>query len=271
MQLKLGLVDVCVIMMVIGLLAGLLMPGSDFDLKHRFPPTASHPSEDIPSIAGDYYYGDGRGTNLRLSIIPDGRYSLIRSGCTGVYYRESGYVRSADGSYELSPLGRAESQVERRLFLVRWQSRRYLVPSAKMEVFCEAIMKGDEPRYEATGHFYLAGQFERALFADPVVGLPELPQRWASYVRERVAIGRITDLEEPGVQRVSLGTTHGIREGSILTVRDGRRSYHRRLRVLSAKDDSCAAEECSPDRNDEPLEPGQEVIAEQVVEENEIP
>src|SRR4051812_19230712 len=98
MRLKLSLLDVCVIAMVLGLLASLLMPATDFDLTHRYPPMDAHAEPNLVQIAGEYHRGARLGLHLSLFILADGRYSFIWSGCTGVHHRESGSVHS-DGDH----------------------------------------------------------------------------------------------------------------------------------------------------------------------------
>src|SRR5262245_35333029 len=105
MRVKVKWIEVLVIVSVVGILAGLMRPAGDFDLRHRYPSFAPVPAVGLAGVAGEYYLGDGLGMNLRLSILPDGRYSLISSGCTGVGHRESGHVRVTDGRYILSQSG----------------------------------------------------------------------------------------------------------------------------------------------------------------------
>lgn len=99
----------CVCAMVIGGVSGTLM-APDYDRNHRFPPQVSLSVDDLSSLAGEYHQGARLGMSLSLSILHDGRYSFIWSGCTGVHHRESGYVGSIDGSYVLSPLEMSEAQ-----------------------------------------------------------------------------------------------------------------------------------------------------------------
>jgi len=101
---RFSLLDVCVIVMVMGVLAGLptsvLVSSIDFDMTHRYPPATSNPGgTNLESIAGDCYWGDGLGIRKNLSILINARDSLIDSGCTGVNQRESGCVRRTDGPY----------------------------------------------------------------------------------------------------------------------------------------------------------------------------
>jgi hypothetical protein len=254
MRFKMSLVELCVILVILGVWLALLIPAGDFDLTHRFPPTVSSSGDDLSNIAGEYYQGTIRGRSLRLSILPDGRYSFIWSGCTGVYCRESGYVRRTDSHYLLSPKEPAAARIEHTFLLVRWQSRRYLVPPEKMHDFCDAVIKGDEPRNEVPGDFYLSVPLNRAN------GIPDLPERWVNYLGEHLRIGKITEVTEGGRARVDLGTAKGIHKGSVLTVQGSSRYHHRNLRVVSVEEDSCLAEESFPGQFDQPLETGWGVV-----------
>jgi hypothetical protein len=73
------LLEMCVIVMILGVLGALLVPGSSFDLTHRFLPTATDSRDEFSSVAGEYYQGAARGRYFHLSILADGRYSFIWS------------------------------------------------------------------------------------------------------------------------------------------------------------------------------------------------
>ena len=172
-----------------------------------------------------------------------------------MHYRESGYVCGAIGEYELSPVTGERPKIDRRFLLVRWQSRRYLVPADKVQQFCDAVIKGDEPRTDqGPGAFYLA------LPLVQVDGLPELPDEWVRYLRDRVTIGKITEVTDDGIVKVDFGTVVRIDKGAILKVRPDRRFDDRQLRVVSSVRGFCSARECSTERNAEPLVPGREVL-----------
>ncbi len=97
------LLDVVVVASVVGLLMGLLLPGSDFDRTYRYPPAVPDTVSDLSDISGEYHKGFGHGGGWSLSILPDGRYSSFLAGCTGVCNRESGYVWRLGADIELSP------------------------------------------------------------------------------------------------------------------------------------------------------------------------
>src|SRR5262249_31797203 len=75
--------------MGVGVLLGWWLPFCNHDRAHRYPRLNSQHALEPTVVAGEYYQGDGLGINLSLSILTDGRYSLISSGCTGVHHRES--------------------------------------------------------------------------------------------------------------------------------------------------------------------------------------
>jgi hypothetical protein len=147
MRVKLNWIELLAILSIIGLLVGLSMPAlllpvGDFDLKHRYPPPASRHAPGPTGIAGEYYLGDGLGTNLRLSILPDGRYSFVSSGCTGVHHRESGFVQETRGQYVLAPSETSEPLIKRNFMLIGWGQRRYLIPPDEMQELRDAIIEG---------------------------------------------------------------------------------------------------------------------------------
>jgi hypothetical protein len=179
------LLEVCVIVMILAVLGALLVPGSDSDLTHRFPPTATDSRDDFSGVAGEYYQGAARGRYFHLSILADGRKPRTDQG---------------------------------------------------------------------PGDFYLAPPLVQ------VDGLPELPDQWARFLGDHVAIGKITEVTDDGIVRVDLGTVVGIDKGTILKVRPDRRFDDRRLRVVSSEHGICSARECSTQQYAEPLASGREVI-----------
>jgi hypothetical protein len=118
------LITVCVLGTLIGMMASSRI---DFDTTHRYPPVRSGAeAKAVVALAGDYYRGDGLGTNFSLSILPDGKYSLVSSGCTGVHHRESGFVQETEGQYVLSPTEPGVPSIKRTFVLIGWGQRHYL-------------------------------------------------------------------------------------------------------------------------------------------------
>jgi len=265
MRMKLSWIELLAIMSMIGVILGLLLPAllssvRDSGREHRYPPPASRRARGLPGVAGEYYLGDGLGMNVNLSILPDARYSLISSGCTGVHYRELGFVQESKGQYVLSPSGPSEPSIKRTLVLIGWGQRHYLIPPDEMQELRDAIIEGREPREDAHGRFFIR------LPIAPADGLPDSPPAWADALREGLLLGRVTGVSAVGIAKVgratvSLGAKEGLREGDVLTVQRHVPSYVRRLLVVSVTDHSCVADEGSPDTSEHPLEPGMAVVA----------
>lgn len=195
---SLSLLDVLALVSIIGLLAGLLIPFGDHDRTHRYPPartgTASPTSAEL---AGEYLQGMFRGgRGWVLSILPDGRYSRYQEGCTGIWNRESGYLRLIGGHCILLPAGPSDTSpgVYRDFLPIRWQARRYLVAPEQMDQFCDDIVLGKEPRSPSQ-------MGERYLLRSPapdVEGLPEMPEPWAEELRTRISLNdRVSSQSAP--------------------------------------------------------------------------
>ena len=166
-------------MSIIGVLAGLMMPAGDFDMEHRYPPPASRHRPGLAGVAGEYYLGDGLGTSLSLSILPDGRYSFVSSGCTGVHHRESGLCSREAKADTCSRLpSPAQSSIKRDFILIGWGQRHYLIPPDEMQELRDAIIEGREPRADMHGRFFVRLPIASA------DGLPDSPPAWANALRE---------------------------------------------------------------------------------------
>jgi hypothetical protein len=270
MSLKLSRIDLIMTLItvcVLGTLIGMFESSKiDFDTSHRYPPVRpGSEATDMAGLAGEYYRGDGLGFRKRLSILPDGRYSLIESGCTGVQHRESGFVQEAIGHYFLSPSQPSEPSIERNFVLMGWGQRHYLVPPDKLRELREAIIEGREPRDDARGRFYVR------LPMAPADGLPDSPAECADALREDLLLARVMEvsvvgLAKVGRAKVDLGAKDGLREGDILTVQRHGDHLGRRLRIVSVADRSCMADECFPGSSDRPLEVGLAVVAVKIKE-----
>lgn len=252
---RLSLLEVVTIASILAVLVGLMLPGGDYDVTHRFPPPSPASKDSFADVAGDYYHGDGLGSNNSLNILSDGRYSFILSGCCGVYERESGYVKRIRDHLILSPIKQAKSRMDRVFLPLHWGAKTYLIPPEKFQKFCDRIVSGDEPRNVVHGHYYLNNVEER------VSGVPELPEQWASYVRDHALIGTITEVAETGRARIDVGSADGLRVGSRLIVQ-GRNRWKRELDVVSVNENTCEAVDDMPSDSQAPLEAGWTVVVE---------
>jgi hypothetical protein len=244
LRLKPTLIEIAVIAAIVGVLIALLLPGPDFDRSYRFPPAVSDDVSDRSEIAGEYVRGGKHGGD-NLLILADGRYSFFRSSCTGVYDRESGYVKPVEGNDVLIPVESPKFEAQRVLLPIRWQGRRYLIAPDRMQEFCNDIIGGNEPQQDGRGHFYLRTP------AVPVEGVPELPKKWATYLRDNLVIGRIVATTEGGHARLDLGAADGIEKDDILTIQGSGRFNHRHVKVESIQERSSVG----VDPNWQPKEP----------------
>ncbi len=229
--------EAIVVAMIVGVLIALLLPGSDFDFAHRYSPPDPNAGSGFAALAAEYRLGQPRGgRGWCLSILPDGRYSIVSSCCTGVGYRESGTVKRIGEHVVLSAGGAtAESRFARTLQPVKWGCRTYLIPAEKFEEFIDAIVQGDEPR-SGIGKYYVLG------LDQPVTGMPELPAPWAERLRERVLIGTIIEMTARGRARIDLGSADGIILGSELSVQGAERHVNGQGRVVRVDERTCEAQ-----------------------------
>ncbi len=255
---KLSPVEAVVILLTLAVLTGLLLPvliGPDRDYSHRFPPANASASNGFGAIAGEYTQGDGLGLSWALSILPDGRYSFRWSGCAGVYNRESGFSKRVGEYLLLSSVAPIEPQIPRLFLPVKWGRRTYLIPPEELEQFSDAIIKGDEPRNEgARGHFYVVG------LAEPVGGVPELPEPWATFLRKNAVIGTVVEVRERGRVKVDVGSADGVSAESIITIQGREHLLTRHLRIVAVNERTSLAEDVYPDEREKPLAVGDNIV-----------
>jgi hypothetical protein len=206
-RLRPTLLDLCIVLIIIGILVALLAPSlimKDRDYSPVLPPKSERAIEpEIANIAGEYYQGDGLGMNWSLELTKDGRYSFVWSGCLGVYEKDCGYVRLVKGIVHLSPSKPGPeprpagkpwlSQIPTGLRIVRWGTRIYLVPDEEARDFCEAISEGREPRTKYRGRFFLSDVPSEVDLEKPVEGLPDVPESWKAMMPVRPKI----EVEDP--------------------------------------------------------------------------
>ena len=246
-------IEWCVVAAIAGVLLALVIPGSDFDRTHRFPPASPNASDNLQEIAGEYHEGV-RYVHSYLSILPDGRYSSFVSTCTGVCNRESGFVRRIGDAYALSPTKPIDSRLARVSVPIRWKGRYYLIPPDKMQEFCISIIDGDEPRNEPPGDYYLREPNV------PVDGIPEMPEQWAAYLQENLVIGKVIAVQNGGRVKIDLGSAKGIEVGNVLAVQGRDRYGPQRLFVVTVETETCIAEESKLGSTQTPLEVGKCVV-----------
>jgi hypothetical protein len=184
-RLKITLAEAVVVAMISVVLISLLLPGGDFNFDHRYLPFDPNTRFGFAGLAGEYRLGVHRGgRGWCLSILADGRYSINWSCCVGVGYRESGSVKRVGEDLVLAAAAPTEGRFARVFRPVKWGCRTYLIPPEKLREFCDAIIKGDEPRNERT-----RGLFYALNLGEQIGGAPELPEPWATYLRKHAVFG----------------------------------------------------------------------------------
>jgi hypothetical protein len=246
---KPSFVETLVLTSTVGILVGLLLPCSDFDITPRYPSSAA---AGVPLVeqAGNYSEGYRRGCNRFLSLLPDGRYSYVAKGCTGVHHRESGHARIVEGHLVLTPEKANTERVPRDLLPIRWDERSYLIPADKIPDFCDAVIAGTEPRNDGPG-FYFASNLGRA------EGFPEIPSPWLAYLKARLTFGKMIEVDGASRVKIALGSKQGLKVGEMLRIQG---EYSAWLRVTAVEGDSCLAESLDSHANPDVLKPGRSVI-----------
>ncbi len=251
MRLKLTWLEILVVAVTIVMLIAILLPNGDNDRSHRYPSTVI---AGVPpaTFAGDYHRNIARGGGWNLSILPDGRYSLVDSGCVGVLHREAGQAREMEGKVVLTAEIPNDQKVDREFLAIRWGKRSYLIRPDQIPRFCDEIVAGLEPRNGSWGAYYL----DNPSFL--VDGLPDVPEPWLADLKKRVAIGKVIEISSAYRARVGLGLKDGLKVNDRLRVQ-GEWSP-RELKIIAVEEDSCLAEFLRPLENDHALKPGRNVV-----------
>jgi hypothetical protein len=258
-------------------LAFLLAPFPDFDTSPRYHSRPFCAGEPLKDLAGDYDDGRGRGVGL-LSILSDGRYSFVSSGCTGIHHRESEYAQKRHGRMVLTPVKLPLFQrlsfrsifnapfsapssgrhIDRDFLPVGWGASWYLVPADGLREFCDWIIAGWLPGPRGHGSILRSA---KARGTEQFHGLPDLPEEWLEYLRDKVVFGRVLEVEDDSVP-IGLGSTDGVRIGSFLVLEGVGMLMAGELEVVDVRARTCTALERLPGASDQPIEIGQEVIYE---------
>ncbi|WP_267221985.1 hypothetical protein [Dyella silvae] len=170
--------------------------------------------------AGNFYNGDGTGTNVRLSLAPHAGVAATSRGCMGTYAANKGAViPQADGSLLLKyeqpnderGIGFADHVVP-----VAWGERMYLIPEKQLAEFASAVNLGDEPRTSAFGLFLMREGDEQRQAS----GLPALPPEAKRLIQQApLAVGVISATRLPDkdpdhfICRYRLELDHGAKAG----------------------------------------------------------
>jgi len=142
--------------------------------------------------AGAYYYGDGLGCNVSITLSPKTGMTYKWIGCSGLYDIDYGPIVDVQRDYidvklSLPSIHQSYDAIKKRFYRVRWVNRHYLIPGEDMIQFCNAVNSGSK-----YGINYLVRREDRE---KPVFGLPDVPEQFRSYLLEEPIECRITQIE----------------------------------------------------------------------------
>ncbi len=142
--------------------------------------------------AGAYYYGDGLGCNVSITLSPKTGMTYKWIGCSGLYDIDYGPIVDIQHDYidvklSLPSIHQGYDAIKERFYRVRWVNRHYLIPGEDMIQFCNAVNSGSK-----YGINYLVRREDRD---KPVFGLPDVPEQFRSYLLESPIECHITQIE----------------------------------------------------------------------------
>lgn len=171
--------------------------------------------------AGQYYYGDGLGVNVDLSVAPKSGFAFTWNGCLGLYDLNYGDVVETDGRirlvFKLSNERKGFQGMAPEFLPVVWGDRHYLIPVDEVVKFANAINAGFEPRQGAGGRFLL----KRGDESKSVSGFPNLPPQYSEYLLKKPIEAEISSVKESRMEDskrittavLNVGTAQGVRQG----------------------------------------------------------
>jgi hypothetical protein len=231
------------------------------------------PASDTQALIGEYIYSSGF-VGAYIKILSDGRYEYFTfSDCCDPVWRELGsYVltdnllhfkittktlndynmldpKQATEGYravykrEYADARASEIRTEYDMYIVRWGERTYLLEPDRLPLFAAAVNFGIEPRQGImnrnylTTHFFLRfGDMDKA-----VVGKPELPEPWSSFVNASPIKAAVTKVESQDKQRVytvNKGTADGVKVGMYFVGENTEPDYDNLLLVILTEEGS---------------------------------
>lgn len=183
-----------------------------------------HTLKDHP-WAGDYYYGDGLGVNVRLSLAPKSGFVFTWNGCLGLYDLNYGDVVEMDGKIKLIfkyPNERKGFQgIPPELIPIVWGKRHYLIPADAVVGFANAINAGFEPGRTVGSDFLLRDRDERKA----VSGQPNIPVQYSGYILKAPIKAEISAIKGSRLEDSARITTVMLNVGSEQGVKEGMKFY----------------------------------------------
>ena len=148
--------------------------------------------------AGQYYFGDGLGANVSLTLAPKNGFTIVWHGCMGLYDQNHGTVEWDEDKNILKMSFAFE--VEKEYYIgryaseykpIRWGERVYLIPANEIVQFCNEINSGSEPRKGLWGESFLRRGDEKK----ETQGKPVLPEEFMSCLFDEPVDAAITSVK----------------------------------------------------------------------------
>jgi hypothetical protein len=179
----------------------------EIELKH-LDRAALKDSDWAKEWAGDYYEGDGLGENVSVTLAPKAGIAFLNYGCLGLYGGDHGEIVEAfpDGLRLKLAFGDARNSfLSERIYFVKWDTQRFLVPDWLMTRFINNYNQGGYARASMYGIPRLTkdGQPRRMFGADAPQGRPELPPKFAKLLHTKPATLKVTKVSDPASQNVT--------------------------------------------------------------------
>jgi hypothetical protein len=175
--------------------------------------------------AGKYYYGDGLGVNVGLSLAPKSGFAFTWNGCLGLYDLNYGDVFEVDGRIKLifkHPNDREGFQgIAPELISIVWGERHYLIPADEVVKFANAINAGFEPSGSGSRRFLLREGDE----LKKVQGQPSLPSPYSEYLLKQPIKAEISSIEKSRLEDDTRITTVTLNVGGAQGVKQGMEFY----------------------------------------------
>jgi len=186
--------------------------------------------------AGEYFFGDGLGVNVTLTLAPQNGFVFTWYGCLGLYDQNYGDVTFTQGTVKLLftyPNKRGGFQgIAPELMPVRWGQRHYLIPVDGMLPFTNAINSGMEggKLFGGRSAYFLLRKGDENKAPE---GLPSVPSEYLSYILKKpitAKISSVTASQEGKSKRttrvtLNVGSADGLRKGMELFVKHPGRIY----------------------------------------------
>jgi hypothetical protein len=182
-------------------------------------------SLNVDSWAGQYYYGDGLGVNVELSLAPKSGFAFTWNGCLGLYDMNYGDLEESDGKirlfFKLPNEHKPLQGIASEFVPVVWGNRHYLIASDEVVKFANAINAGFEPREGAWGEFLL----KRQDVSKSANGKPNLPSEYSEYLLKHPIDAEISSIKGSHTEKTGRLTTVMLNVGASQGVKKGMEFY----------------------------------------------